>query len=241
MLLGMEACARVIITLREDARASRAAPPVLPETVASPELGWERLPNFQGRLAYDFGQARSEVRRTRLSELRHLAGRRPADAPHRCHRRLQHLRLGRAARVGIRRGAGPRSAARRRHQPGNAGIQLLPGVPRARQVRRGAQAGGHHRIVQLQRPALRPEQEHRWRRQVHQICRWDEPGSCLPAGEQDLSRQAHEWRHAEGRPDQGGAGSRDGRAQPRGACTARQLPRQPAQDRRVQAAPGAFR
>ena len=55
ILLMLESCARTIVTLRSDVAVRVEA--VLPETVASAELGWDRLPNFAGRLRHDFTSA----------------------------------------------------------------------------------------------------------------------------------------------------------------------------------------
>jgi lysophospholipase L1-like esterase len=55
ILIGMECCARILLSLRDDLRRP-AVRAVIQETTPSPQLGWERPPNFEGRLSYDFGR-----------------------------------------------------------------------------------------------------------------------------------------------------------------------------------------
>jgi hypothetical protein len=55
ILVGMECGARVLLSLREDFRTP-GVKAVIQETTPSPQLGWERPPNFEGRLGYDFGR-----------------------------------------------------------------------------------------------------------------------------------------------------------------------------------------
>jgi GDSL-like Lipase/Acylhydrolase family len=52
VILTIESCARTLVTLRADL-ASAPAVPARPEAVPSRELGWERAPNFEGRLGFD--------------------------------------------------------------------------------------------------------------------------------------------------------------------------------------------
>lgn len=47
ILLVLESCARTIVTLRQDVATRAPVEPVLSGTVASRELGWERLPNYE--------------------------------------------------------------------------------------------------------------------------------------------------------------------------------------------------